>query len=524
MDRMRIAVDARPLEERPTGVGRYLEGLLTAWLAERADDSFVLLSPRPVTVPPSLEGRVALAPSPALPGTLWLQTAAGLAARRAGADAFFGCLGIVPLAGGPPSVATVHDVTPLLFPEWHSLKNRLGFAPFIGGSVRTARRIAAVSEHSRRDLVARFPEAAAKTSVVYNGVDSAPAPPGGPVPNEGRPYVLSLGTIEPRKNLPRLVEAMESIWDRRPDFPDLVLAGTEGWGLPGLGERLRASRHAARIRPAGYLAGAERSRWMAGARVFAYPSLYEGFGLPPLEAMALGTPVVASSASSLPEVVGDAGLLPDPENTAAIAAALEHAHDDEAFRLWAAAKGPARGRDVHLDGGRAKDARPLRGGARVTRPRVLVDARKAGDFGIGSYIRGLLGGLVRQERWDLCATVHPGDDVLLPPGVAPIACDAAPLHRRRALRRPGRHRAPETGRVPRAALRRARAAAGRDGRDDPRPHAPEPPRARRALEARVREVDGRAGAAPLRTRDHRLGGDERGDFSLSDPSRAARSS
>jgi glycosyltransferase involved in cell wall biosynthesis len=342
MDRMRIAVDARPLEERPTGVGRYLEGLLTAWLAQRAEDSFVLLSPRPVFVPPSLEGRVSLAPSPALPGTLWLQTAAGLAARRAGADAFFGCLGIVPLAGGPPSVATVHDVTPLLFPEWHSLKNRLGFAPFIGGSVRTARRIAAVSEHSRRDLVARFPEAAAKTSVVHNGVDSTPAPPGGPAPNEGRPYVLTLGTLEPRKNLPRLVEAMESIWDRRPDFPDLVLAGTDGWGLPGLGEKLRASRHAARIRPEGYLAGAERSRWMAGARVFAYPSLYEGFGLPPLEAMALGTPVVASSASSLPEVVGDTGLLPDPEDTAAIAAALERAQDDEAFRLRAAAEGPAR--------------------------------------------------------------------------------------------------------------------------------------------------------------------------------------
>ncbi len=342
MDRMRIAVDARPLEERPTGVGRYLEGLLTAWLGERADDAFVLLSPRRVVVPPCLEGRVAVAPSLALPGTLWLQTAAGPAARRAGADAFFGCLGIVPLAGGPPSVATVHDVTPLLFPEWHSWKNRLGFAPFIGGSVRRARRIAAVSEHSRRDLLERFPDVAGKTVVVHNGVDIAPAPAGGPAPNEGRPYVLSLGTLEPRKNLPRLVEAMESIWDRRPDFPDLVLAGTEGWGLRGFTGRLAASRHSARIRPAGYLAGDDRARWMAGARVFAYASLYEGFGFPPLEAMALGTPVVASSASSLPEVVGDAGLLPDPEDAAAIARAIERAHDDEEFRRAAGVKGPER--------------------------------------------------------------------------------------------------------------------------------------------------------------------------------------
>jgi glycosyltransferase involved in cell wall biosynthesis len=342
MDRMRIAVDARPLEERPTGVGRYLEGLLTAWLAERPDDEFILLSPRPVHVPPPLAGRVRVPAPVRLPGTLWLQTAAGPAARRERADAFFGCLGIVPLAGGPPSVATVHDLTPLLFPEWHSAKNRLGFTPLIGPSVRKARRIAAVSEHSRRDLVTRFPRAARKTSVVYNGVDSPPASEGGPAPNAGRPYVLSLGTLEPRKNLERLVAAMESIWDRRPDFPDLVLAGTEGWGLHGFAERIARSPHAARIRQAGYLAGGERSRFMAGARVFAYPSLYEGFGLPPLEAMALGTPVVASSASSLPEVVGDAGLLPDPSSVSGIAAAIERAHDDEAFRRRAAVEGPAR--------------------------------------------------------------------------------------------------------------------------------------------------------------------------------------
>src|SRR5512144_355691 len=105
MGGMRIAVDARPLEERPTGVGRYLEGLLAAWTAARQDDSFVLLSPRQVCVPGILAGRVSVAPSPGLPGTAWLQTAAGPAATRAGADAFLGALGIVPLLGGPPSVA-----------------------------------------------------------------------------------------------------------------------------------------------------------------------------------------------------------------------------------------------------------------------------------------------------------------------------------------------------------------------------------------------------------------------------------
>ncbi|HEX2757649.1 MAG TPA: glycosyltransferase, partial [Thermoanaerobaculia bacterium] len=164
---MRLAVDARPLEERPTGVGRYLEGLLSAWLDQTPSDSFILLSPRKVHVPARLSGRVEAAASPALPGTVWLQTVAARAARRAGADAFFGSLGILPLLSSLPGVATVHDLTPLLFPEWHSRKNRLGFNPFIGATVRLARRIVAVSEATRRDLVAAFPYAAPKTVVVH---------------------------------------------------------------------------------------------------------------------------------------------------------------------------------------------------------------------------------------------------------------------------------------------------------------------------------------------------------------------
>lgn len=339
---MRIAVDARPFEERPTGVGRYLDGLLSAWLDARKEDSFVLLSPRPVHVPARLSGRVEVPRSARLPGTVWLQTAAGIAAGRAGADAFLGSLGILPLAASLPGVATVHDLTPLLFPEWHSLKNRLGFTPFIGGTVRRAKRIAAVSEATRRDLVAAFPDAREKTAVVHNGVDSEAIPPGGPAPNDERPYVLFVGTLEPRKNVVRLVEAMEAIWDRRPDFPDLVLAGGDGWRMGGFLERVSRSRHASRLVLAGYLEAGARARSLAAASVFAYPSLYEGFGLPPLEAMAHGTPVVGSSSSSLPEVMGDVGLMPDPTSVPEIAQALERAHDDEDFRRRASVEGPRR--------------------------------------------------------------------------------------------------------------------------------------------------------------------------------------
>jgi len=337
---MRIGVDARPFEARPTGVGRYLEGLLGAWLAAFPGDTFVLLSPRPVSIPEALSGRVeAVTVGAGMPGTAWLQTHASRAAVTHRAEAFWGPLGILPVRGRLPGVATVHDLTPLLHPEWHDLRNRLGFAPFIGPTVRRASQIAAISEATRRDLVARFPEAAVKCTVVPNGVAPFPPPSDAPAPNDGRPYVLYLGTLEPRKNVPRLVEALESVWDRRPDFPDLVLAGGAGWGLPGFLSRLERSRHATRIRHAGYVTREASAHLLRHARLLAYPSLYEGFGLPPLEAMALGTVVVGSSSSSLPEVIGDAGLLPDPLSVSEIARAVQRANDDETWRVAAARRG-----------------------------------------------------------------------------------------------------------------------------------------------------------------------------------------
>jgi len=353
---MRIAVDARPFEERPTGAGRVLEGLLGAWRRLFPEDSFVLLSPRRACLRPPLDGDAAVTRGSAsgLPGTLWLQVRAAAEARRAGAELFLGSLAVVPAAGSIRSVALIHDLTPLLFPEWHSLKNRLGFVPFLGATVRRARRIATVSAATRDDLLRFHPGAAGKTTVVPNGLVPPPPVPPGPPPNEGRPYVLFLGTLEPRKNVPRLVEAMESLWDRRPEFPDLVLAGATGWGLHGFEARLGRSRHASRIRRAGYVDDVESARLLAHARLLAYPSLYEGFGLPPLEAMAAGTPVVGSSSSSIPEIVGDAGLLPDPSSVPSIAAAIERANDDEAWRGAARTKGLERSRRFTWEASAAK--------------------------------------------------------------------------------------------------------------------------------------------------------------------------
>src|SRR5512139_3020456 len=163
---MRVAVDARPFEERPTGAGRVLGGLLPAWRRSFPADDFVLLSPRRVFAPPSLarDSAVAVRTGPSLPGTVWLQTVAAGAARRSGADLLLGTLSIVPTASTFPSVALVHDLTPLLHPEWHSWRNRFGFSPFFGATVRRAARIATVSAATRDDLLSLFPGAAEKTA------------------------------------------------------------------------------------------------------------------------------------------------------------------------------------------------------------------------------------------------------------------------------------------------------------------------------------------------------------------------
>jgi glycosyltransferase involved in cell wall biosynthesis len=342
---MRVAVDARALWAHPTGVGRYLEGLLSAWLDETPEDSFVLLSPRAIRVPEPLKGRVeAKTTAGRVPGTVWLQSLAPFLAARTGSDAFFGPLGILPLRSALPTVVTVHDLTPVLFPEWHHLKNRVGYS-LLGPTVRRATRVIAVSEATRSDLQRLYPQTGPRCVVVHNGV-TPPRPAETGATELDRPYVLYLGTLEPRKNLPRLVEAMESLWDRRPDFPDLVLAGGSGWGLRGFTARLQTSRYARRIHRLGWVPEERARALLLGARLLAYPSLYEGFGLPPLEAMAAGTVVVASRSSSLPEVLGDAALLPDPEDAKAIATALEKANDDEEWRAFARGRGLARAREL----------------------------------------------------------------------------------------------------------------------------------------------------------------------------------
>jgi glycosyltransferase involved in cell wall biosynthesis len=165
-------------------------------------------------------------------------------------------------------------------------------------------------------------------------------------------YLLALGQLEPRKNLPNLVRAFDRLADADRDIR-LAIAGPDGWGRPELEEAVDAATHGDRVRWLGYVSDDDRRDLLAGSTAFAYPSLYEGFGHPPLEAMAAGVPVVATTAGAVPEISGDAALLADPLDPDALAGELARVIGDEQLRADLIDRGHARVREFSW--GRAAD-------------------------------------------------------------------------------------------------------------------------------------------------------------------------
>jgi glycosyltransferase involved in cell wall biosynthesis len=242
-------------------------------------------------------------------------------------------------------VVTVHDLTLLTHPEWHEASKVRYFGWALRRAVRSARRVLCVSATTARDLAERLEVAPGRIDVTRLGTDLRPAGEAEVAALRRRlgldgPYLLGLGTVEPRKDLPTLVRAFASLAGELPHR--LVLAGLAGWGQGALAAAVAQSGVADRVLLTGYLPEADKAALFTGADVFAYPSRYEGFGLPVLEAMACGTPVVTTTGGSLPEVAGDAALLVDPGDPDALAAALAKLAGDPAARQAAAARGRTR--------------------------------------------------------------------------------------------------------------------------------------------------------------------------------------
>jgi len=237
-------------------------------------------------------------------------------------------------------VVTVHDLTCIDFPRFHPLARRVLFRVGLSRAARLADAIIVPSAATRSDLRRRVGSPRAPVHIVPSAagarfVPLAMAEVEPVVRRYGlayREYFLFVGNVEPRKNLVGLLRAYGALRRGRRHGPALVIAGGAGWKNRAILDAMAASPYTADIRIVGYVPEAELAALMNGAIAFVYPSLYEGFGLPPLEAMACGTPVITSNRSSLPEVVGDAALLVDPENTRDLALAMARLVDDAPLR------------------------------------------------------------------------------------------------------------------------------------------------------------------------------------------------
>jgi glycosyltransferase involved in cell wall biosynthesis len=343
----------RSIRPRPSGVGRHVTNLVSSLadaLPARALTVF-LTQDAPRTVNGAAREVRAPFPTPnEYARAFWEQTVVPVQAAKLAIDVYHSPNYILPLALNRPAVVTIHDLC-FLRPDLHRLRSQVYLTALTALALRRARAVIAVSEWTRQSIETRFPTTAGRVELIYQGLD-----PHLERPSEGDlwdfrvrkdvdySYVLFVGTLEPRKNLIRLLAAYERAV-RQNDLPHhLVLIGSLGWQMRDFQARLRASPLNQRIHHLGFVPDQELRCWYTAADVFVYPSLEEGFGLPPLEAMACGTPVITSNCSALPEAVGDAARLVDPRDTHDLASAITEVLTDASLADRLARAGEERAR------------------------------------------------------------------------------------------------------------------------------------------------------------------------------------
>jgi len=343
---LRIGLEVSPLAINSTGIPNYIRRLLRGFASLDTGNRYLMYTNRPLPedldLPSNFHEVLVNRPLPRF--QLWFQLALPGRLRKDGVDVFHGLFSRLPLRMPVPSVITSHDLSgyrmPGMHKKWTHMTNLI-YPVYM----RRADRIIAVSEFTAGEIGKYFPESSSKTRVVH---EAAP-PEYSRVTDRaaleelrgkyGLPerYVLFLGTLEPRKNLPRLLEAYISIMGEIDH--SLVIAGGMGWKSRELLDSLASSGAGDRVRLTGFVEAEDVPGLMSLADMFVYPSLYEGFGLPILEAMACGTPVITSSVSSMPEVAGSAALLVNPLSVEEIGQALLRLAADVELRSELSSRG-----------------------------------------------------------------------------------------------------------------------------------------------------------------------------------------
>lgn len=350
---MRVAIDLTALLPQRTGVDTYMLGMVRGLAEVDADTRYTLFlnagdAGALGELPANFElRRASLRPRPAR--LAFQQALLPALAAAGGFDVVHSPAFISPLLHGRPRhLLTVHDLTSFSMPEAHTrLRRSAAYRGLVARSIRCADRISVPSEWVAEELRRRFPD--------VNGERVRVDPPGisprfrtlaeeevAPVLERlgiERPYLLFVGTLQPRKNVVGLLAAYRRLVARRPDAPRLVLAGRLGWGTGELEEAIAQTELHGRLRLPGHVADAELPALYGGATLFVFPSLAEGFGFPPLEAMACGVPVVASDATSLRENLTGAAVLVPPADVEALANAIHGLLDDEGERSALVSRG-----------------------------------------------------------------------------------------------------------------------------------------------------------------------------------------
>jgi glycosyltransferase involved in cell wall biosynthesis len=350
---MKVAIDARKLHD--FGIGTYIRNILRHLARLDRDTEYVLLCHEPdLDVATHLGPNFRAVLEPAGNYSVREQLHVPWLLARERPDVYHAPHYVLPVATPCRSVVTIHDCIHLMFPQY--LPNRLAYAYARGAMWSAARRsdrILTVSEASKRDILRFFNVPADKVVVVYNAIDEhfwdEPQPDDVARVRErfqlDHQFVLYVGTIKPHKNLVRLIEAFARLRDGAFDDLKLLIIGDEISKLPALRRAVHSHKLHKHVRFLGFLPDDTLRVLYRLASVFVFPSLYEGFGLPPLEAMACGAPVVTSNVSSLPEITGDAAQLVDPYDIDSIVDGMRRVLTNPALAAEMRRKGMARARE-----------------------------------------------------------------------------------------------------------------------------------------------------------------------------------